>query len=219
MKNKKLIATVASLCLVVVAVVAAVVGVLAASQQNVAGNFRVAYTANDVSAVVTLDKKEDAASPAYTGEPQSHEFVKSANTSTETLTFGNVSLSVSKKYVVYKFTFQNKNTAYGMDITSTYTYAAASNENVDVYYAWGATEPSVEYTNEIATVSNGTALIASGNLGGVQTAAKVGTGDTVTLYIIVAIHDLNADAHYELGASGENTLVFNLTRHDVAPSA
>ena len=54
MKNKKMVATLASLCLIVVAVVAAVVGVLAAVTQSVTSTMTVSFTAKNVDAIVTL---------------------------------------------------------------------------------------------------------------------------------------------------------------------
>ena len=110
MKNKKMVATLASLCLIVVAVVAAVVGVLAAVQQNVHATFTVTYTAKNVHAAVTLKSKgptlststrsiykidddEDAETPdveawetySSTADDYSHTFLPMAPTSDENL--------------------------------------------------------------------------------------------------------------------------------------
>lgn len=70
MKNKKLVATVASLCLVVVAVVAAVVGVFAAVTQNASATLNVSYFAKNVYATITLESK----GPTYdsTGKTRSY---------------------------------------------------------------------------------------------------------------------------------------------------
>jgi len=220
MKNKKLIATIASLCLVVVAVVAAVIGVLAAQQQNVRGDFRVSYVANDVSAIVTLAKKAERDGDTWSsteGSSVSHEFFKREATSTQTLTIANETLTVltsdMNRYVVYKFTFTNTNTANSMTITPKYTSVASGDKadlNVSVQFAWN-TAPTVAYATERAAISGGSAMSS-------LAAHDVAKTATETLYIIVAITDINADAHYYLGGTGENSLAFALTRTGVSAS-
>ena len=209
MNNKKLTAAVASVCLVVVAVVAAVVGVLSASQQNVAGTFSVQYQANDVSAIVTLSKKAevDANWTTPVNGTTSKTFLKTDASTTATLTIAEETLGVSNRYVVYAFAFQNTNTAYAMTVTPTYTVTVTSGKtdvNVDVQYAWG-TPPTANYTNEVATVNGGSAM-------NTLAAHDVAKSATETLYIMVAIHDLNGDAQYLLGGENENELSFLLTR-------
>jgi len=57
MSKKKLIITITSLCLVVVAAVAAVVGVVAASTQTVNSTVSVTYAANNVKATMGVTSK------------------------------------------------------------------------------------------------------------------------------------------------------------------
>jgi len=221
MKNKKLIATIASLCLVVVAVVAAVIGVLAAQQQNVKGTFSVTYTANDVSAIVTFAKKAEKDGSTWSstsGSDVSHEFFKREATTTAELSITVEQLTVLEtnmnRYVVYRFEFTNTNTANKMTITPTYGAATGEGKadlNVSVEFAWN-TAPTVAYATEKAAITGGTAIAS-------LAAHDVEPTQTETLYIVVAITDINADAHYYIGGTGEHSLAFALTRSGVTPSA
>lgn len=218
MKNKKLIATVASLCLVVVAVVAAVVGVLAAANQTVKGTLSVQYQANDVSAVVTLSKKAEGATPDEYSATDSHTFAKTDAQSSETLTIAQETLTSSVKYVVYKFTFQNTNTSYAMTVTPTYTATETSGKtdlNVTVRYQLlddGATTAAT-----LPNYGSGETVTNTANLGTAMTslaAFDVAQSSTRILYVVVAITDINADAQYLLAATTAdgNTLSFALAR-------
>ena len=108
MTKKKLIITITSLCLVVVAAVAAVVGILAATQVNITSSLTVTYTP-DASVIATVAgnyQVENSADPTQIG---SHNYVygqKQATTDTINLTKA-IELNDTNKYVVFEFSFAN----------------------------------------------------------------------------------------------------------------
>ena len=107
MTKKKLIITITSLCLVVVAAVAAVVGIVAATQVNITSSLTVTYTPDaSVIATVAGNYQVENRDPAQLG---SHNYVygqKQANT--DTLNLGEaIDLDDTDKYVVFEFSFTN----------------------------------------------------------------------------------------------------------------
>lgn len=107
MTKKKLIITITSLCLVVVAAVAAVVGIVAATQVNITSSLTVTYTPDaSVIATVAGNYQVENGDPAQIG---SHNYVygqKQANTDTINLT-ETIKLNDTNKYVVFEFSFTN----------------------------------------------------------------------------------------------------------------
>ncbi|MGN0798402.1 MAG: hypothetical protein ACI4L7_02440 [Christensenellales bacterium] len=107
MTKKKLIITITSLCLVVVAAVAAVVGILAATQVNITSSLKVTYTPTPqviatVSARYSL-KGDSAATPINNTVITEY----TSTTSDYTLDLTNVTLDDTKTYVVFEFKFKN----------------------------------------------------------------------------------------------------------------
>jgi len=138
MKNKKLIATVASLCLVLVAVVAAVIGVLAAAQQKANTRISVSYRANDVYASIKAAGRNEKAvtesQGVYTVAEDSWQellgdsnnsntvtFARTADTQTASASKFSAALGSNNKFIVYRMTFNNLNQSYALNVLATYT--------------------------------------------------------------------------------------------------
>ena len=153
MNKKKLIISIASLCLVVVAAVAAVVGVLAASQQVVRSTVSVRYRANNVKATVTMSyrSEKDGAFTTAAGanETLSQTFRVTEGSTTKDLVTNQTVLGGRRvsdaawsfeRYVIYRFVIHNDYAAAeGRQITSTLTYNPGTANATNVLVAWKAT--------------------------------------------------------------------------------
>lgn len=107
MTKKKLIITITSLCLVVVAAVAAVVGILAATQVTVSSSLKVTYTpTKQVIADVTASySKKGDAEKTQIGTTQLR---YTTAVSEYTYSLANITLDDTTTYVVFEFKFENK---------------------------------------------------------------------------------------------------------------
>lgn len=158
MNKKKLIISIASLCLVVVAAVAAVVGVLAASQQVVRSTVSVRYRANNVKATVTMsyryEKDSEWTTVAGANETLSQTFRVTEGSTTKDLVTDQTVLGGRRvsdaawsfeRYVIYRFVIHNDYAAAeGRQITSTLTYNHGTASATNVLVAWKATTSSAE---------------------------------------------------------------------------
>jgi len=238
MKNKKLIATVASLCLIVVAVVAAVVGVLAAVQQNVTNKVKVSYVANNVNADVAIAgrlERANAFTNTATGEgvETSHHFAPQQGTTTATLTSSDLELVWSEntldRYAVYQFKFDNLSSTRYLEVKMTYSQPSTLD---NVTLAWFSSTsdsftPTIAYTaagalngtitgdenSSALNVVAGTPLAVWTGATCLNTASSENTQDTGYIYLVVATTDLNSDSHFGLGGETgnyANTLAFEL---------
>jgi hypothetical protein len=235
MKNKKLIATVASLCLVLVAVVAAVIGVLAAATQNVSNKVKVTYIANNVNADVSIAGRleRDASFSNTITETESLKkswhFAPQEGTTTKALGTNDLSLAWSgntlDRYVVYQFKFENKSETKGLEVKLTYTKVAEDNVELRWYQSTAASlTPTIAYESDGSlmtttdTSSQGLFSVTSGTkTDAILNIAKVSSDAQVAyIYLVVAVDDINSDAHFGLGGAEQtdtwmnNTLVFEL---------
>ena len=110
MTKKKLVITITSLCLVVVAAVAAVVGILAATKVTLNSNFNVKYTpsAHVIAKVTGRYQEEGKTAVSFVtqafnyGEETNTAKIQSASSDSET-----IELNDTNKYVVIEFVFEN----------------------------------------------------------------------------------------------------------------
>ena len=106
MTKKKLIITITSLCLVVVAAVAAVVGILAATNVTISSSLKVTYTPDPhVIATVTANYQVENGSVTEIGN-HSYRYNQVQST-TDVLDLEEIKLNDTNKYVVFEFKFQN----------------------------------------------------------------------------------------------------------------
>lgn len=240
MKNKKMVATLASLCLIVVAVVAAVVGVLAAVQQGISNSFHVSYTAMNVDANVILRSKGPGSSDweaettnskdsvrfyarqgRTAGELEGKDYIYSWDNNEENF----------RGVVIYRFQFDNYS-AHQLDISFTYTEtsgvyvefwksltADAANFDLNkVTPSWadstGALVTPLNVTSELSSPANQAPDIQkinlSSNRGEMTVAAYDSAATTGYLFMIVALADVDDSVAAE--DVGDN-LAFTLVDH------
>ena len=160
MSKKKLIITITSLCLVIIAAVAAVVGVVAASTQTVTSTITVNYKATNVKAEVSYAKR--LASTTYGSDAGTVTFDATEATRTTSnsiavpaITLGNSAAQNGwsfERYAIVRFAFHNLyasgqgrtlNVATTASVTA---YNTASGKNYAIAFAKGTTEPAVPTT-------------------------------------------------------------------------
>jgi hypothetical protein len=152
MSKKKLIITITSLCLVVVAAVAAVIGVVAASTQTVNANVSVVYRATNVKAVISVDSRwQNDATWATTLQGGGTSFLATEAASTKTaivspneIRLGNSGANnaagwVYERYVIYRFEFLNNYAASGegraLNVSLSYDSSKVSQANTVIAVA------------------------------------------------------------------------------------
>ena len=195
--NKKLIIAITSLCLVVVAAVAAVVGILAATSVNVNSKLYVTYTpAEHVMATVTSSYTIGGSTTSlgsstfnYGGTAKSAAFNKT-----------DIELDDTNTYVIFAFSFRNN---AGADNTNSQylhvsipTTPTGTNMTVATKYA----------TSALGTISNTT----FNNLtdAGSSKLANIGIGSTVYMYTMVSI---KSGLQGSWGNASGNVFSFTLT--------
>ena len=195
--NKKLIIAITSLCLVVVAAVAAVVGILAATQVNVNSKLYVTYTpAEHVMATVT----SSYTTGGKTTSIGSSTFNYGGSTSSAAFDKTDIVLNDSNTYVIFAFSFKNN--------------AGADNTNSQYLHVSIPTTPNgtnmtavTKYaTTPLSTISNGTfnSLTDAGS----SKLANIGIGSTVYMYTMVSI---KAGLQGSWGNASGNVFAFTLT--------
>jgi len=202
MNRKRLIITVTSLALVVVAVIAAVVGVLAATQQNVTSTLSVSYQANNVKATVTLDWKYQNAGDTWTSAG-SQVFTATEGTTTKTINAVNANALGSKgangatfdRYVIFRFTIHNDYTAQeGRQVTSTLSYTAPSGNNLkNVIVEWdqSSSDTPADFSFSGTTFTGSDYATAAPT-----TAVTIAQGASTYYYLVVGINNVDADAAF-----------------------
>ncbi len=212
MTKKKLIITITSLCLVVVAAVAAVVGILAATQSHLNTQVKVTYTPNpnviakigarygkngltDSENVVTLLDDTDITYTTTNTE-------WTIGSTDKEIKLGEVAGSVENPYIVFEFSF--KNTAKQNQDQSKYLTVAmengfvTNNMTATLYYSAKAAEDLKKST--IENLKETAAVLQNIEGNGTNTAAYV--------YILVEAK-LGETGSY--GTLAGQTLKFNLT--------
>ena len=207
--KKKLIISITTLSIAIVAALGITFGVLAAQRQSVANQFSVTYTASNVVATVSARQKVKGGSPVSFVGPNngstvgfgvtSAEVTSSTVTANETLSIAEAAeLTVQNNWVLYQFAFINGITAGGNDMLVELTDGVAGTEyavNVNVTHFVSTTDlfdgENVDTTIETAVASATEAT--SYNVPAGNSAAPV------YFYIYVEINDNTKDASYTSG--------------------
>lgn len=105
MTKKKLIITITSLCLVVVAAVAAVIGIIAATNVAINSNLSVSYTPG--AEVIATVKGEYSLNGGEAETINQNSFAYGATTTTFAIDQGAINLTDTNKYVIFAFSFKN----------------------------------------------------------------------------------------------------------------
>lgn len=141
MKNKKLMISLFSLCLVVIVGLLTTVIVLAAGTQNVNSSINVVYQASEISGTVSAGYKKGGQQnyTAFTTNGQSEggdtsiTFAANKPQTTHTLSpVGLTALTSTEREVIFKYTFQN-NGGSNHSWTATVVFNAGSGNTPDNY--------------------------------------------------------------------------------------
>ena len=212
MTKKKLVITITSLCLVVVAAVAAVVGILAATNMTLNTKVKVTYTPNkNVIAEIGARYQKNGSGTATTlladtsityATPTTTYSIGSTG-ATEEIALEEVN-ATTNPYIVFEFSF--KNTSNANQTQSKYLNVAMTNnlrtENMTAktYYsttqATDLTKTTIEKLGQTSTLAN------------IEGCGKNGTA---YVYIIV---EATVGESGSYGSLESETLVFNLTASD-----
>lgn len=178
MTKKKLIITITSLCLVVVAAVAAVVGILAAQQVNITSSLKVTYTPTPqvIATVSARYSVKGDASPSAINNTVITEYT--TTTSDYTLDLTNVTLDDTKTYVVFEFKFQN-NAVEDNTNSKTLHVAVAGTPTVKNM------TPTIRYsTEEVALTDEAVKGISASNTEA-TVLKNIGIGGTGYMYVLI----------------------------------
>ena len=195
--NKKLIIAITSLCLVVVAAVAAVVGILAATQVNVNSKLYVTYTPGEhVMSTVTASYTVGGSTTSLGSSTFSYGGTATSKSFDKT----DIVLNDTNTYVIFAFSF--KNNAGADNTNSQYLHVSVpttpegSNMTAVTKYA----------TTALSTISNTTfnSLTDAGS----SKLANIGIGSTVYMYTMVSI---KSGLQGSWGNSSGNVFAFTLT--------
>ena len=224
MNKKKLIITITSLCLVVVAAVAAVVGVVAASTQTVNSSITVNYEAINVKASVsyaTRLQNTTYGSEAGTITFSAAEAQRTENNSISVpaITLGGRTASNTwyfERYTVIRFKFHNdyaSGAGRALHVTTTGSVTAFDTAgNYAVAFAAGTTEPTIPTT--LSDLTGDTALAstwinsdsnwhATASSAAISSIAQAGTA---YVYVLVAMINPTLDTTFT-----NTNLTFTLT--------
>lgn len=159
MKNKKLMISLFSLCLVVIVGLLTTVIVLAAGTQNVSSTIDVVYTATNISGTVSATYKVGTGSEVSfttTGAAEgakSITFTPDEETQTRTLTpVGQIAVDAKQREVVFKYSFTN---AGGHNYTATVGYTAGEGDTTSNYAMTYSTDGTTWNDTKEVTVSAG----------------------------------------------------------------
>ena len=202
--NKKLIIAITSLCLVVVAAVAAVVGILAATQVNVNSKLYVTYT--PTAQVIATASASYAINGGTTNAINSATYNYGGTTTSTALDKTNITLDDTNTYVIFMFSFKNNAVAANtnskvLKVTVPST-PAATNMNVNTKYkkGTGTTAPLASLTktnfNNLADATDATAI------------QSIGIGETGYMYVMV---EIQPGKQGSWGDAKNNTFAFQLT--------
>lgn len=185
---KKLTIATATLGVVLLAAIIAVIAVFAAGNQAVGSNFTVSYKATNVAATVSAGYAKGAAT-SYTAIGEAVTFnaedaTNDAQTGKSLSTADDLSLDLTNKYITFKYTFKNNSTSVAFKVSLA---DGSAQNNVEVSY--GTSTDALSAT--------------------LPTDVTVAAEDTVDIYVRVAIDDVNSAASYTSAAGAG--LVWTLT--------
>ena len=235
--RKKLIISITTLSVAIIATIGLVFGVLAARNQSVTSQFSATFVADNVSAKVGVKYNIGASGvdQFFTGgnasyasgvgsgsaisfNPASGE-TTSANATVLTMPLSsgltsNIELTTENQYVM--FTYYFKNTASTPDANQTVHYLAVNltgdlftSGNLDIYYY---ISPNDDETATDILASNNK-FVGYSNM--TQTTIYVEPQDTMYIYVIAKVHDLTT----AVNVSSNNSAYFNLSTVDTLPQS
>ncbi|MGN0798405.1 MAG: hypothetical protein ACI4L7_02455 [Christensenellales bacterium] len=202
MSKKKYMIAIVSLSLIIVALVGAVIGIWAATQQTVNSKLYVSYTpSKDVIAKVNASYSINGATSATAiGSQQS--FTYGSSGTTAALDKTNLTLTDSAPYIIFAFSFQNSATSSNtyskyLNIAET-SNPAVSNMTVSKKYSTTAMTTPMNKTN-FTSLTDGSNTVLK----------NIQYGNTVYIYVMVEITTKGVPAYW--GSTSANSFSFVLT--------
>lgn len=208
MTKKKLIITITSLCLVVVAAVAAVVGILAATQVNVNSKLTVSYTPQSaVYAKINAFYKKQNGNKTAIGAEQDFNYTTNMNqVSTVAIDNQTVELNDTDTYVIFGFSFentvnvaenpnaalldvavtQNGRTTGAMDVYVRYTTSALTDENLTPEKVQELTDTTGTSLKNMASGTTGYVYVAIARQAGKQGSYTPASDDVSTFAFVLS---------------------------------
>ena len=178
-KSKKAIIALSVVCALVVAALITVVSVWAASSQTITSALRVTYSATNVAASIEGEYQREG-DATYTSLG-TQTFVATDNSTTKAIsTTDDISLTDTKKYVIFRFKFTNNSstTPFNITLTGTPTTQGA----VTVKYASAAVD-----NLSVAGINSNT----------LPDEITVAGSSTIYVYILIQVTDITNSASYE----------------------
>lgn len=206
--RKKLIISIATLSVAIVAALGITFGVLAAQNQAVVNQFTVSYTASNVVATVSAsylkagDQEANRVNFTDGNSNTTISFSAANDKTTGSLSVSDFTLSADADYVIFRYAFQNDASVGGRAMSVTLTDTSVKT-NVTCYYYAVADNANVSYETIVAAnnddASDLSALTVSAKTAGEQT-----NDPDVThigyFYVVVKITDNTLNASYTSGA-------------------
>lgn len=176
--KKRLVLTISSLCVAVVAVVCSIVAIFAATSQSVKTTFKVTYSATNVAATVSANYTVKNGTKKALGEAITIKAEDADNTKYATLSSTeDIALTTANNEVVFEYIFKNNSEDKAFKVTLS---DGAKKDNVTVSYATTTTENDADLSYS-STVPTNVDVAASG---------------TTYIYIKVVITNLANAAEY-----------------------
>ena len=176
--KKRLVLTISSLCVAVVAVVCSIVAIFAATSQSVKTTFKVTYSATNVAATVSANYTVKNGTKKALGKAITIKADDADNTEYATLSSTeDIALSTANNEVVFEYIFKNDSEDKAFKVTLS---DGANRDNVTVSYAT-TTTANAENLSYSSTVPTDVDVAASG---------------TTYIYIKVEITNLANAAEY-----------------------
>ena len=198
--KSKIITSILSLALVVVAVIFSINNILAASQQNARATFVVSYTAVDVEANVSATYYTKNGGSVALANGASTTLHLDRTTQTGSLSTTTLNLSTTNDWVVFEYYIQNA--APSVPITVTLA-DSSTKDNVTVTYGYSATKK-----NSLQEKYNAATSALSG-----LSSQTLGASSSIYCYILIKINSFSVNASYssQEGAGLVWTLTSNVS--------
>jgi len=194
--KSKIITSILSLALVVVAVIFSINNILAASQQSARATFVVSYTAVDVDANVSATYYTKNGGSVALTNASSTTLHLDRNNQSGSLSTATLNLSTTNSWVVFEYYIQNLSPSVPMTVSLTDTSTSA---NVTVTYGYSQTQ---------ITSLQGKYDAATSTLQGLSSQV-VGASSAIYCYILIEIQSFSTNASYS-SQEGEG-LIWTLT--------
>lgn len=200
MTKKKLIITITSLCLVVVAAVAAIVGIIAATNVGINSKLSVSYTPG--AEVIATVKGEYAINGGTATTINQTSFAYGATTTSAAIDQAAINLTDSNTYVIFAFSFKNDATADNTN-SAVLSVVTTDNSQADKMTA------TVKYTKTALTALNKESFDGATDAGTAEL-NSIGIGETGYVYVMVEIQP-GVKGTWGTKSGADHTFQFALT--------